>query len=254
MTVDINIFLHGFFFTEAQDNKLVIASPKYEMHNFGYWNDQEVTWTAFPASPFSWIQALRDGGKQDFPNDILQFSRKDLGLKTPFIPAPGNGVEYAVYIELPHPSDIQSVRDGGNINELLMVKGGKVEGSVHGHCGTNHKMSLITQLLYKANGPIGFTDINFYAEHCKEPGWKELDALFVLTKTVLHEFDLRITGIDGGEKLPDPGPDNEKTLCELGAQLRKNPCKCDPVKQSRAEQKMPLIRTANCPQFGISQS
>lgn len=255
MTVPINIFLHGYFFTEAQDEKLVIASPKYDMHMFGHWDDQEQTWTPFPASPFTWIDALRDGGKQDFPGDVLLFSRGDLGLKQPFIQPPGIGREYAVYIELPLPSDIQSVRDGGNINELLMVKGGKIEGSVHGHCGTNHQLALITQLVYTANGPIGFTDINFYAEHCMEPSWKELDELFVKTHDVFPEFDLRITGLAGGKKLPKPGPDNEMTLCELGAKLRDNPCVCGPTHQDLAmKDPAPLIRTANCPQFGISES
>jgi hypothetical protein len=255
MTVPINIFLHGYFFTEAQADKLVIASPKYDMHMFGYWDDQQLTWKAFPSTPFTWIQQLRGGGEADFPDDTLQFSRDNLGLKTPFIPPPGGGVEYAVYIELPFPSRIDSVRDGGNINEFLMKKGGKIEGSVHGHCGTNHEMSLITQLVYVANGPIGFTDINFYAEHCMEPDWKELNDLFTKTKAVFPQFDLWLTGPIKGKKLPGPDSDNEKTLCELGAKLNGNPCVCDPKKQDRSKKDpAPLIRTANCPQFGVVQT
>jgi hypothetical protein len=243
MTVDINIYLHGYFFTEAQDDKLVIASPPYTMHKIGYWDDAEMSWRPFP-KPFQWIPALRDGGKQDFPDDILHFSRKDLGLSKPFIP-PDAG-QYGVYIELPLPSDIRSVRDGGDLGEFQM-QDGKVAESVTHLCGSNARLSLVTWLLYKSSGVLGFTDINFYAEHCLAPGAADLKGLFEETRKVLPNFDLHLTDLGGGRDLSGPSTDNEKTLCELGPTLKNNPCTdqdCHAIKPM-------LVRTANCPQFGV---
>lgn len=249
MSVVINVYLHGFFFIETSKDKLVIASPKYDMHNFGYWDDQERAWHTFPNSPFSWIKALQDGGKQDFPKDILQFSRDDLGLKRSFIQPPDAIRQYAVYLELPLPADITSARDGGDLSEFHM-KDGKVKKSVSGHCGDNTPLCLLSRLTYVASGPVGFNAINFYAEHCMAPGSDDLNLLFDKTREVLPDFDLKLVGLGQGRTLEKPDSDNEETLCELGSSLKENPCDATKCRQMHHE----LLRTANCPQFGIVQS
>src|SRR6185312_472963 len=159
MTVEINIYLHGYFFFEIQEDQqqLVLASPRYDMHKFGFWNDQELAWTSFEHGDFEWMKALRDGGQDQLPNNILQFSRNDIGIKHPFIQPPDASRAYAVYFVLPRPSAITPVRDGGDLAEFPM-KDGKVKRSVGNHCGDNTQLSLISCLTYEASGPVGFTD------------------------------------------------------------------------------------------------
>ncbi len=253
MAVEIHIFLHGFFFAEVQQipgtpkNKLVIASPKHDpmMHKFGYWDDHDMSWQRFPSPTvtFPWIAALQDGGKQKFPNDILQFSRQELGLKTNFIDKSSD--QYAVYVDLGVlPSGITSLRDGGDIVELPM-QDCKVKTSIGNHCGT--QLKLVTCLTYQVPNPVGFNNINFHAEHCMPPGMGEINTLFDETRLVQPAFDLKLSC----RQLPKASSNNERTLCELGNTLTNNPC-------SGADCAGPMttlmIRTANCPQFGITQS
>jgi hypothetical protein len=250
---EIRIFLHGFFFVEVQQvpdtgkNTLVIASPKHDpmMHKFGYWNDHDMSWQPFPApgSTFPWIAALQDRGKQNFPKDILQFSRNDLGLTTNFIDKPP--ARYGVYIDLGVlPSKITSLRDGGDLVELPM-QDCNVKKSISSHCGA--QLKLVTCLTYQISNPVGFNDINLYASHCKSPEIGEINTLFDETRLVQPAFDLKLAS----RQLPGPSSKNENTLCELGNTLKDNPCS---AVDCSGPMRIMMLRTANCPQFGITQS
>lgn len=250
---EIRIFLHGFFFIEVQQipntqkKTLVIASPKHDpaMHKFGYWDDHEVTWKQFPNpdSTFSWIAALQEGDKQQFPNDILQFSRDNLGLKANFIDRSAD--QYAVFIDLKKlPLAITSLRDGGDLSELPM-QDGNVKKSIANHCGP--QLKLVTCLTYEVANSVDFNEINLYAAHCMAPGIGEINTLFDETRLVQPAFDLKF----GLRQLPAPSSNNERTLCELGDALANNPCHALDCSSSET---IRMLRTANCPQFGITQS
>jgi hypothetical protein len=257
MPVDISIYLHGFFFSEIQGDQLVIASPPHKMHNFGYWDHQQNDLKPYPVYPntFSWIPALRQGQQDTFPTDVLRFTRSDLSMPKGewFISAPGD--QYAFYVKLPLPADIISVRPGGNLSEIGMDLKGKVATSIKKQLPGSPNLSLITCLQYVANGPIGFTDISFFGEHCAPPDMVMLNILFRDAQRVLPRFDLTLLKLNPGPKLPGPGGDeNLMKLCEAGTKLKHNPCPpCVPTIAQQADAPAPLIRTANCPQFGIVQ-
>jgi hypothetical protein len=255
MAVDINIYLLGFFFSEIQDDQLIIASPKHMMHKFGFWDHQQNQLQPFPAppAPLPWFRFLEQGQHDQFPDDILRFSRTDLGMPTNefFIAPPGD--QYQVYFQLPVPADITSVRPGGNMREIGMDKS-KVAQSIQKRCGTDIDLSLITRLTYSATGNIGFTDISFFAEHCTTPSVIDIQNLFNDARVVLPRFDLNFLSLIPGPSLPGPGSnENVMTLCEAGAKLSNNPCtECLPKSgQERSRFIPPLLRTANCPQFGV---
>jgi len=253
MAVTINIYLHGFFFTEIQGNELVIASPKHNMHKFGFWDHQQNELQAFPAAPtpLPWFKSLTQGQQDQFPNDILRFSRTDIKVPVDkfFIAPPGN--QYQVYFRLPVPANITSVRPGGNMREIGMDRS-MVAQSIQKRCGTGIDLSLITCLTYSAIGNIGFTDISFFAEHCAAPNILQIQALFADTKLVFPYFDLVFTAFNPGGKLPGSADENEMTLFEAGKKLSNNPCLGWTAQQRKEEHLMPpLIRTANCPQFGV---
>jgi hypothetical protein len=258
VTTEINIYLHGFFFTEIQGSNLVIASPKHDMHKFGYWDHQQNLFLPFPATSdsFPWINFLKQGQQDYFRSGILQFSRKEIGVPDNmfFIGLPAD--HYKVYITLPLPKDITSVRAGGNIKEISMDRSGKVAQSIYTHCGEDTDLGLITCLTYVSTANIGFTDISFYAEHCHAPDISGIKYLFQDAQLVFPSFDLKFTAFNPGKPLPaEQNDENLMTLCEAGARLKNNPCKPSmPVGEDRAT-KNPMIgtllRTANCPQFGI---
>ena len=213
MAVEIHIYLHGFFFTEVQqipgtqENTLVIASPKHDpkhgpmMHKFGYWDDRDVAWQPLPTpgSTFPWIAELQDGGKQQFPKDILQFSRVDLGLNANFIDKSAD--QYAIFINLTKlPSDITSLRDGGDVVGLPM-QDCKVKKSIGSHCGT--QLKLITCLTYQVSNPVGFNNISLYAAHCKSPGINDINSLFDDTRLVQPAFDLKLSSPSAARSILD---------------------------------------------------
>jgi hypothetical protein len=254
VTTEINIYLHGFFFTEIQGNNLVIASPKHDMHNFGYWDHQQNSFLPFPSpsGSFPWINFLMQGQQDYFCPGILQFSRKEIGVPDNkfFIELPED--QYKVYLKLPIPNNITSVRAGGNMKEISMDTSGKVAKSIYSHCGDDTDLGLITCLTYFSSVNIGFTDISFYAEHCHAPDISGIESLFHDAHIVFPYFDLEFASFNPGKILPGPADENEMTLCEAGARLKNNPCmSADEYRTVQNNMIPPLLRTANCPQFGI---
>jgi hypothetical protein len=236
----LNIFLHGFFFFEIIGQNLVLATPFCDGHNFGYWDYTDSVLHPFPGPPI-W-DALMDGGQDPkVPQAILQFSRDDLRIPA-FIPPPSGDIQYAFYQKLPRPSNIAPVRAGGNIREMKRKKG-NVSDSLENHCGTDYNVSLITCLQYKTSRPLGSKYLSLYAEHCKEPDYKRLNAVFATAKKTFKDFDLELDAPSAGNPIP-AGNKYTNALCELDTMLKNNPC---PSCRTH------LIRTANCPQFGIVQ-
>jgi hypothetical protein len=254
MAVEIRIYLHGFFFTEVQGDNLVIASPYHNMHAFGFWDHQQNFLQPFPASSntFPWIQQLRQGQANSFDKDLFQFTRADLGMGSSevFINLPSS--QYPAYVTLPLPEEIKGIRAGGNITEFGMDTSGKVAKSIIKHCGSPADLSLIVRLTYMSSGQIGFTDISFFAEHCSPPDKDMLNTLFDDARKVFPNFDLTLLKLNSGKPLPGAGDDNERKLCEAGKRLKNNPCPpCTDLVSSARLPGVPLLRTANCPQFGI---
>jgi hypothetical protein len=248
----LDIFLHGFFFTEILGSKLVIASPEYNDHVFAYWDHTDNTLHAPPpaSSPFTWVSALDPSGSANsFPSDLLHFSRQSVGSgDEPFIVPPDLKHRYAWYLELPLPSKIVGVRDGGNISEFVIPMGNHVGESVKKHCGPTGNLKLITCLHYNTIRSVNVSRVNFYAEHCNKPKVVDLNDLFAQTSKELPKFDFVFADIKEGQSLPCAKTDDEKLLCELGTVSPNpcSPCSCPPPKE--------MIRTANCPQFGIVQT
>jgi hypothetical protein len=254
----LDIYLHGFFFTEIMGNNLVIASPEYNDHICAYWDHSDNILHPPPSDldtqPFSWISALDTSGtKSTFPGDILQFSRGDLGANGPIISPPDLRHRYAWYLKLPLPADITGVRAGGNRQEINMSSNSRIANSVDGHwkSGGKKALSLITHLRYNTTSSIGISSINLYAEHCAEPGYKDLNDLFNQTLKVISKFDLQLSPFTEGPCLTCPPGDDYKAICELGTTVTNNPCAPCNSCPARCPK---LIRTANCPQFGIVQS
>lgn len=249
----VDIFLHGFFLVEVVGGKLVLASPEYNDHVFGYWDHTDKILHAPPlwSSPFPWIAALDTSGSANtFPDDLLHFSREAVGpANGPFINPPDLRHRYAWYLELPLPSKISGVREGGNIAELVIPKGNHVGDSVKKHCGPTGNLKLITCLHYNKVKSVNVSRVNLYAEHCDEPTVADLNDLFSQTSKEIPNFDFVLTGINEGKQLDCPKTDDEKALCELGKAVSPNPCSPCPCPPPHR-----MLRTANCPQFGVTQT
>ncbi|HEX7286182.1 MAG TPA: hypothetical protein VF532_08370 [Candidatus Angelobacter sp.] len=253
----LDIFLHGFFLIEVQGKNLVIASPKYEDHVFGYWDHTDRKLHTPPpvnsTAPFPWIAALDTKGNADkFPKSLLHFGRGAVGSGTgPFIPPPDDKHLYKWYLRLPLPAQIRGVRQGGNISEMAMSSNSKIAKSVYDHCGYNKKLKLITRLRYNTVTPVNISSINLYAEHCSPPNFGDLNKLFCETAKLMPAFDFGFSDKPkDGAHLPCPHRFDEKALCELNSYLADNPCK----KDCPCPPGLDMIRTANCPQFGITGS
>jgi hypothetical protein len=242
---DLNIFLHGFFFMEFQtllgEQRLVVATPYTPAHHFGYWDHKDSVLHDFPSS-FPWISDLQRGEKSSFPKEILKFANADIQRPVPFIPPPNS--DYAMYMSLPLPGNIVPIRYGGDIQDFKMETTGKVCQSMYKRCGYSRSLSLITCLQFKTARRLDFRNINLYAEHCKDPSSAELNDAFCKAKNVFNapQFDLHLVDEPAARTLPEPTNDDEKALCEL-LELGDNPCK--------TKCQVELIRTANCPQFGV---
>lgn len=242
---DLNVFLHGFFFMEFQNGRLIVASPATEVHKFGYWDHNDYSLHDIPPSgSFSWITELQPGRTKKFPKEVLRFANSDIRASGPFIPSQSE--KHKIYMDLPLPGNIAAIREGGFLDDLRMDENGKVCQSMYKRCGRGRRVSLISCLQYKTSQGLGFKNISIYAEHCREPHKDDLNYVFGVAKDAFApEFDITLIAEPPERMLPKPKYDDEKALCEL-PKLGNNPCtqQCD----------YKLIRTANCPQFGVVQS
>ncbi|HEU5414575.1 MAG TPA: hypothetical protein VFW31_12490 [Candidatus Angelobacter sp.] len=256
------ILLHGLFFMAFKNNQLIVTTPKFKPHKFGYRPQGITTIGSLPAGApdINWTNVkLKDNSSsaQIFPNSVLQFSSSACGTGELL---PQGKKNYEFTLALPRPLEIHSFRLSqlwafASVAKKKPPKGnGKqsIRENVISSCGggVNNPIALLTGLVYEQDVGCTIPHVtSFYAEHqmnCANIKAADVNkALRAAAKLFANEsdFDLEFQDIPSDPVCP-PDTDvygvlknDELSACELLVQ--------DCV---RTEGPNPI----NCAQFGVN--
>lgn len=244
------ILLHGFFFLEVQNDKLVIASPRVTGHT-PFQRDHGARHRGWDGRTIeSGPSLVAAGTAPQFPLELLQFSRAKAGVPDGqfFIDAAKQD-DFAAFVELPLPDAIVPLRKGTK-DHYHPDRTKNVPQSIDHLCGNSNNVALIVFLQYSSN-PL-FTR-NYYIEHSVDPGdIGEVNDMFQVAADEFGRpgFDFRITKLD---KTPVPtGKDN----VPVGIDSNNDEEAIGEVLVDEAPPSANTRRTiavATCPMFGIVQ-
>ncbi|HEY2915200.1 MAG TPA: hypothetical protein VGK21_17680 [Candidatus Angelobacter sp.] len=261
----VKIFLHGFFFIDVQDQKLglVVAAPFHPNHHFVFRSDGETQFVDIPMSVIDFQENLKSSSTSlAWPKSILNFEKAKVGLDRQVITRVWSNTLGCLLL-LPWPDRIVAHRNGGKLAEFKL--GGNVGKVIQNSC--NPALSLSISLEYDDSTGLPFRKRHYYAEHCDVPNDDEIADMLRVAKQAFgpkfaSKFDLQMTHIPGTPATVTSDPD-EQTLGELSG-ISNNPCPPLPADQKDAQQKLMeglteaqkeqffMIRTANCPMFGMT--
>lgn len=261
------LFFHGFFFFDVQSingkDALLVGAPYYKYHKFLHRDQGANQLDPIPQQVWDLTTDLTGATVMPkWPREILNFSKS--GIMHDVVPRTWSSA-FGCILVLPCPSAIKGIRDGGDITDFTM--GGNIASRISAVSGPN--LSLITRLQYTSSTRKTH---HFHAEHCDIPNEDEIAEMLNTARSAFggefqKKFDLTMTRIPV-TSASTAATDDEKNLPDL-AGMTGNPCKSLPqpsrsTGQSQQIRKSPkgaarnsekrLIRTANCPMFGMSSS
>lgn len=276
---DTNLVFHGFFFFDFQPGVLVVASPAYSDHNFLFRDKDEYSLHEMPQEAVDLRDKLKAGPATPvWPGEILYFNKKEAKLDVPLVPSSYDSKKHGSLLILPYPENIAAIRYGGTTDEFML------SGNIAKYLKlpSDKNLGLITCLQYNKKVNLDFSTRHYYAEHCKTPGNRGMVDMFNAARDAFggdfkKGFDLNMTQtkLSRREKaeyrkrlnaIPDDDYNDEAALREL-RYVQGNPCNPFPAalqaksRDKKLHSKSPenhlhkeLIRTANCPQFGMVSS
>ncbi|HEX7286183.1 MAG TPA: hypothetical protein VF532_08375 [Candidatus Angelobacter sp.] len=278
---DVNLVFHGFFFFDFQGDALVVGSPFYKDHLFMYRDHAEDELHDMPEEVVSYEDQLIQGSVC-WSDAIMSLSKSQASISGPVIPRQYSSDRLGSLLVLPYPKKVVPIRFGGLTDEF------ELEGTIAQYIKlpSDKKCGLATCLQYDKKNKSGEPDFDarhYYAEHCIPPGNEGLKQIFTAARngfggTFKDKFDLKMTQTkqlspDSAKlheeskrsmaRLDDDDYNDEAALREL-RYVKHNPCKPFETPADRfagragrmhgtigRDRDPRLIRTANCPQFGI---
>ncbi len=205
------ILLHGMFFMAFKNNQLIVTTPRFKNHIFGIRGPNDVN--IFPLlsilglRDIYWTQiGLKDGGMQQFPKTLLNFSAADTGV-TELLPI--GSMDYEFSLVLPRPADIYPFRKDklGTFETVARIptspkpsRKDPVRDSIIRSCGSdkNQPVGLLTGLIYeRLPGCLLPNVLSLHAEHnghCSEIGATQVNAALNEATHLFQnqtEFDLQ---------------------------------------------------------------
>jgi hypothetical protein len=230
----VNILLHGLFMMEFQDeNKLVIATPKFDGHEFKMRRHGQPPNGAPDLPELISLEGLVTAGKRKtFAPENLQFPAADLGGGYRIDYQNPSKHNHRCTMVLPLPNNIIGLRSDDKKNFH------PYDSSIGQHICSNAKTNLatITCIQYEpAPGKTPFV-INYYAEH-KNITVESVNAALAAARDVCGSgFNLKMKAL-GGRTVPD-------TTFPEGVDQSDE----EPLHQEKN------VDIASCPQFGITGS
>lgn len=210
------ILLHGLFFMQFKDDKLIVATPKFQPHTFGMREQGQPKIGPLPpgAPDINWTsEGLgKNSNTIDFSQfpDISQFSASETGVDELM---PDGTKEYEFQLILPKPEQIHGFRQVQLKNFLDCTESNHskpgtlkpMQENIQSHCGPN--FALLTGLIYKKEKKWTRKNVvNFYAEHdlsCQKIKATDIDdALQVGRKLFANQQNFDLAYKDPGKPLP----------------------------------------------------
>jgi len=226
----VNVLLHGLFMMEFNDNKLIIATPKFDGHIFKMRKHGQARGEAKDLPEFITILGVvKEGSRNTFKPENLTFPVSD--LKRDYAIDYQNPSKHQCTIILPLPEDILGLRVGKK--DDFKPQAGDIGSHIKSTPST--VLATITCLRYKpASGVDPFT-INYYAEYPDKPSKESVNAALKAVKTVCgDQFTLQIEDLGPSAPYDKPFPEGVDQDDE------------DPFHQDLRD-----VDVASCPQFGI---
>lgn len=275
---DVNLVFHGFFFFDFQTDALVVSSPSYQDHNFLFRDEDVDDLNDMPQEALNYTTQLKWGpATPAWPDAILHFNKSEAKLDVPLIPRTFDAKKHGSLLILPYPERVVAIRYGGTTDELTL--GGNIAQYIKRP--SDKILGLITCLQYFKKANLDFDTRHYYAEHCIPPGNTGVASALKAARDAFggdfnKGFDLTVTQTELSKAqkavyrrrlkaIPEDDYNDEAALLEL-RNVGHNPCKPFPARlpTSSLDKKAPsmhkppkhpeLIRTANCPQFGMVSS
>lgn len=233
------ILLHGLFFMTFKNNSLVVTTPKFNGHKFGYRPQGAGSIGPLPAGApdIDWTNVgLKDGGVSTFPPSVLQFSSSVTG--TGDLLPPGNN-NYQFKLTLPRPHEVHSFRisklgDFSLVAKKKPPKGNRkdsVRENIIQSCGSSgtNPIALLVGLVYERETTCTLPHVlSFYAEHqmkCADIKANDVNMALAEAKKLFPsqgDFDLEFQDADGISPVCPPDQDvfgvvknDELSACEL---------------------------------------
>lgn len=224
----VNILLHGLFMMEFQENKLVIATPKFDGHEFGMRYHGK---TASDLPELISLEGLvRAGQQKTFASENLQFPTSDIGSGYRIDYQNPSKHNHRCTMVLPLPYNILGLRadDKGKFADAA------ADSSIKQHIlsTASSKLATITCIQYEPASGVKPFVLNYYAEHKSVTVDSINDALKAARDVCGNGFNLQMKAL--------AKPPAADTAFPEG------------VDESDEEPLVRHIDVASCPQFGIN--
>lgn len=226
----VNVLLHGLFIMEFNDNKLVVAAPKFGGHIFKMRKHGQAREDAKDLPEFiTMLGVVKEGSRNTFKPENLTFPVSD--LKKDYAIDYQNPSKHRCTIIMPLPHDILGLRADKKDN--FKPKAGDIGKDIKSTPST--VLATITCLRYKpASGVDPFT-INYYAEHPNLPNMSTVNDALTAAQTVCgKEFTLQMETLASAAPFDTTFPDG-----------------MDKSDEEAWNPSLDAADVASCPQFGI---
>ena len=226
----INILLHGLFLMEFNENKLIIATPQFDCHEFLYRYHAESKPKCLPEF-ITMVGVVKDGHKTKFKPENLQFPSKDLGDGYVIDYEHPSQHNHRCTMILPLPHDIIGLRVDAKKN--FQPQDGNIGKDILST--TSDYLATITCIQYEPAPGVKPFVINYYAEHKSPPNPDSVNAALKAAKDVCGDgFNLQM-----------------KCLADAPPLDKQFPVGVDCTDEDKLRSGPRLVDIASCPQFAI---